>query len=200
MAAYHPFRTPLTEDPFFISIYDARQRHDELLVMESSWGNTRRDLSIHVQFTWFRRNIYGLESAGFEMPKQQLTHCAYFSQGYPVFITYEPGQGQQRTTYLNVSKKCLSRPIPVFLTCKGGSAGRKPTRRASVDRIRAEIASMRTTDDLERITPLIWTELTTHGRKFFFRCGMFIMNDSDKKAQIFLHPGRGVPGRTSYGF
>ena len=32
----------------------------------------------------------GLESAGFEMPKQQLTHCAYFSQGYLVFITYEP--------------------------------------------------------------------------------------------------------------
>ena len=35
------------------------------------------------------------------------------------------------------------------------------TRRASVDRVRAEIASMRTTSDLESITPLIWNELTT---------------------------------------
>jgi signal transduction histidine kinase len=57
-------------------------------------------------------------------------------------------------------------------------------KRASVDRVRAEIASMRTTKDLERITPLIWNELTTLGVPFI-RCGVFIMDE--EKQQIETH-------------
>ena len=58
-------------------------------------------------------------------------------------------------------------------------------KRASVDRVRAEIASMRTTSDLERITPLIWNELTTLGVPFI-RCGVFIMDDDQQQVQSFL--------------
>jgi hypothetical protein len=47
-------------------------------------------------------------------------------------------------------------------------------RRASLDRVRAEIASMRTVDDLQRITPIIWHELTSLGVPFV-RCGVFII-------------------------
>ncbi|HEY2350549.1 MAG TPA: ATP-binding protein, partial [Puia sp.] len=64
------------------------------------------------------------------------------------------------------------------------------TRRASVDRIRAEIASMRTTSDLERITPLIWNELTTIGVPFT-RCGVFIMNEEQQQINIFLSTPEG---------
>jgi len=58
-------------------------------------------------------------------------------------------------------------------------------RQASLDRVRAEIASMRTTQDLERITPLIWQELTTLGVPFI-RCGVFIMNEHEQQIQTFL--------------
>ncbi|MES1219822.1 MAG: ATP-binding protein [Bacteroidota bacterium] len=58
-------------------------------------------------------------------------------------------------------------------------------KRASVDRVRAEIASMRTTSDLERITPLIWNELTTLGVPFI-RCGVFIMDEEKQQVQSFL--------------
>jgi signal transduction histidine kinase len=56
---------------------------------------------------------------------------------------------------------------------------------ASLDRVRAEIASMRNTNDLQRITPLIWKELRTLNISFV-RCGVFIMDDTDQKIQIFL--------------
>jgi adenylate cyclase len=36
-------------------------------------------------------------------------------------------------------------------------------RRGNVDRVRAEIATMRTSGDLERVMPLIWQELTEQG-------------------------------------
>ena len=70
---------------------------------------------------------------------------------------------------------------------------RETVQRASVDRIRAEIASMRTTTDLERITPLIWNELTTIGVPFM-RCGVFIMDEEQQEVHTFISTpeGKGV--------
>jgi signal transduction histidine kinase len=58
-------------------------------------------------------------------------------------------------------------------------------KRASLDRVRAEIASMRTTGDLERIQPLIWNELKTLDVPFI-RCGVFIMDEAKQEVQVFL--------------
>jgi signal transduction histidine kinase len=58
-------------------------------------------------------------------------------------------------------------------------------RSASLDRVRAEIASMRTKQDLERITPLIWKELTTLGIPFV-RCGVFIMDEQEELLHAYL--------------
>jgi signal transduction histidine kinase len=44
---------------------------------------------------------------------------------------------------------------------------------------------MRTTEDLERITPLVWQELTTLGIPFI-RCGVFIIDEADNSVQAFL--------------
>ncbi|MGK2860352.1 MAG: sensor histidine kinase, partial [Chitinophagaceae bacterium] len=63
-------------------------------------------------------------------------------------------------------------------------------KRASVDRVRAEIASMRTTSDLERIQPLIWNELKTLGVPFI-RCGVFIMDEEKQELQTMLSTPEG---------
>ena len=68
---------------------------------------------------------------------------------------------------------------------KAEAQAREAIKRASVDRVRAEIASMRTTNDLERITPLIWNELTILGVPFI-RCGVFIMDDEQQQVHTFL--------------
>src|SRR5258705_11986735 len=62
---------------------------------------------------------------------------------------------------------------------------REAVRQASLDRVRAEIASMRTTKDLEKITPLIWNELTILNIPFI-RCGVFIMDEGQKLIHTFL--------------
>ena len=62
---------------------------------------------------------------------------------------------------------------------------REAEQQASLDRVRAEIASMRTTDDLQKITPLIWRELTTLGVPFF-RCGIFIIDEPNAVAHAYL--------------
>ena len=55
----------------------------------------------------------------------------------------------------------------------------------ALDRVRAETASMRTTGDLEKITPLIWDELTTLGVPFI-RCGVLIMDEEQQQIHSFL--------------
>jgi signal transduction histidine kinase/ketosteroid isomerase-like protein len=62
---------------------------------------------------------------------------------------------------------------------------KEAVKQAALDRVRAEIASMRTTADLERITPLIWRELTTLGIPFV-RCGVFIMDEEKQTIRTFL--------------
>ena len=63
-------------------------------------------------------------------------------------------------------------------------------RQSSLERVRAEIASMRTADDLQRITPLVWQELISLGVPFF-RCGVFIVDDEQKIAHMYFSTPEG---------
>jgi signal transduction histidine kinase len=65
-------------------------------------------------------------------------------------------------------------------------------REASLDRVRAEIASMRHADDLQRITPLMWRELKTLDVPFF-RCGVLIINEQTERADYYLSTPEGRP-------
>ncbi len=62
---------------------------------------------------------------------------------------------------------------------------RKAVREASLDRVRAEIASMRSIEDLQRITPLMWRELNIL-KVPFVRCGVFIVDEVLNKVQLYL--------------
>ena len=68
---------------------------------------------------------------------------------------------------------------------KSEAQARDAVRQASLDRVRAEIASMRTIGDLDRITPLIWNELTILGVPFI-RCGVFIMDEPQQLIHTYL--------------
>ncbi|EAZ82016.1 sensor histidine kinase [Algoriphagus machipongonensis] len=65
-------------------------------------------------------------------------------------------------------------------------------RQSALDRVRAEIASMRNTEDLQRITPLIWRELLTLGVPFF-RCGLMIVDEKEEKVRFYLSTPDGSP-------
>jgi len=62
---------------------------------------------------------------------------------------------------------------------------REAVKQAALDRVRAEVASMRTTSDLDRITPTVWNELTILGIPFT-RCGVFIMDNVEQQVHTFL--------------
>ena len=68
---------------------------------------------------------------------------------------------------------------------KAEERARDVLKKTALDRVRGQIASMRSTGDLERITPLIWNELKTLGVPFI-RCGVFIINEEAQNIQMYL--------------
>ncbi|SDA87499.1 His Kinase A (phospho-acceptor) domain-containing protein [Algoriphagus alkaliphilus] len=70
------------------------------------------------------------------------------------------------------------------------SSARAAMRQASLDRVRADISSMRNADDLGRITPLVFNELTTLGIPFI-RCGVFIVHENKSNVEIYLSTPEG---------
>ena len=65
-------------------------------------------------------------------------------------------------------------------------------RQASLDRIRAEIASMRSAEDLQQITPIIWDELKKMAIPFI-RCGVFIIDEEKELSHTYLSTSQGDP-------
>ena len=58
-------------------------------------------------------------------------------------------------------------------------------KQASIDRIRGQVASMRSTDDLKHIIPLMWQELSMLNVPFI-RCGVFIMDETESVIRAYL--------------
>jgi signal transduction histidine kinase len=128
--------------------------------------------------------MVNLAEAGFAIPSFQIIHCAFFTQGYLMFISYEPCP--EAYDIFKRFAKVFEQTYTRFLDLQRAEAqAREAIKRASVDRVRAEIASMRTTVDLERIQPLIWNELKILGVPFI-RCGVFIMNDGQQEVNTLL--------------
>jgi signal transduction histidine kinase len=114
---------------------------------------------------------------------------------YGTFLPFSVGclYAWSETSYNDAEIKILKRFATIIdLTFrryielqKSEANAREAVKQAALDRIRADIASMRTIADLERITPLIWNELTILGVPFI-RCGVFIMDEEQKLIHTFL--------------
>jgi len=116
---------------------------------------------------------------------RRLQNCAFFSQGYLLLSSHLPITDEMMQLLLRFAK-VFQQTYTRFLDLqRAETQAREAIKRASVDRVRAEIASMRTSTDLERITPLVWNELTTLDVPFI-RCGVFIMDEEKQQVQTHL--------------
>jgi signal transduction histidine kinase len=112
-------------------------------------------------------------------------HVYYFEEGGLYTFSYDE--------HSEATRQILKKFAAVFALTfrryqdlkKSEANAREAIKRAALDRIRADIASMRTVSDLDRITPLIWNELNILGVPSI-RCGVFIMDESQKLIHTFL--------------
>ncbi|MFZ1805721.1 MAG: ATP-binding protein [Cyclobacteriaceae bacterium] len=130
------------------------------------------------------KNIAGLEAIVYQIPRTVFS-IAYLTQGAVLVAGDTPLSDEGAAILQRFAKVVDFTYTRVEDLQKAEQRSLEAIRSASLDRVRAEIASMRTTKDLERITPVIWRELTTLGIPFV-RSGVFIMDDEHKKISTYL--------------
>ncbi len=175
----------------FARIYEAAQR-GEILYVEELNGKV---LEAHYKFMHSllggAERFKGLAASGLQLPAIQILHNAFFSHGYLLFITIEPVP--ELWEVFKRFAKVFEQTYTRFLDLQKAEAqAREAIKASSLDRVRGEIASMRNADDLQRITPLVWRELTALGVPFF-RCGVMIINEEEEKVRFYLSTPDGHP-------
>jgi len=98
------------------------------------------------------------------------------------FVPFSPENSSIFKKFAHVFSQTYRRYLDLQ---KAEAQAREAVKQSSLDRVRGQIASMRTVDDLQRITPVIWRELNSLDVPFI-RCGVFIVEEGKSNVHIYL--------------
>ncbi|HLO81053.1 MAG TPA: ATP-binding protein [Chitinophagaceae bacterium] len=175
-----PFKTSSSED-VFQRIFEAEQNGERLFVEEMRGEVNQTHYRYMLSIPDFRKIV---EQFNFPIPEFQIIHCAFFSQGYLMFISFEPVP-EAHDLFMRFAK-VFEQTYTRFLDLKKAEAlAKEALKQASLDRIRGQVASMRSAEDLEHIIPMLWHELSMLNVPFI-RCGLFIMNEAESIVNVYL--------------
>ncbi|RPA68673.1 sensor histidine kinase [Cyclobacteriaceae bacterium YHN15] len=137
-----------------------------------------------------KSDLFGTSNFYGETIPDRTYHLYKFSNGYigaaaPGEISSESWELLKRATTVFSFAYTRFRDLQM-----AQASARTAMRQASLDRVRAEISSMRHVNDLDRITPLIFKELTVLGVPFI-RCGVFIIQEKQKIVEAYLSSPEG---------
>jgi signal transduction histidine kinase len=142
----------------------------------------------------YRKQV--LQNFQLEEDAQRTTHPKEYGYYFPfseglMYAWHTEPYNEEEIKILNRFKTVFDLTFRRYLELKRAERNAlEALRSAALDRVRAEIASMRTQNDLERITPLIWKELHVLNVPFV-RCGVFIMDEAAAKIHSFLSTPEG---------
>jgi signal transduction histidine kinase len=124
---------------------------------------------------------YDIES----LPSGQFQNAFFFSEGALFAFTDQPMQAEASMIFKRFAG-VFGQTYTRFLDLQKAEAqAREAIKRSSLDRVRGQIASMRSARDLEHITPIIWNELKALDVPFI-RCGVFFVDNEQSRVQVYL--------------
>jgi len=83
------FKTSSSEDVFF-HIHEAAQRGETLFIAEQGGEELETHYRYMASIPVFRDVMEKMAQTGLSVPTFQIIHCAFFSQGYLMFISFDP--------------------------------------------------------------------------------------------------------------
>ena len=157
-----PFRAPLTEDPSFIHFREAYERGETFFVEEIGG----EELVAHYKYV--RSQPTGGEiqdaifEAGHQLPTFQIFHCAYFLQGFLLFITYEPVP--EAWDVFKRFAKVFEQTYTRFLDLQKAEAqAREAQIQLALERVRARTMAMHKSEELAETAHVLFQQLIELG-------------------------------------
>jgi len=167
--------------------------HPMLVGLKKAWKNGSKNYSYYYTTKDVRTYYEALNNepeypfnANLEtLPEQEFHQSFIYSSGI-IFAFSKNPISEESSNILARFAAVFGQTYRRFLDLKKAELQAKDAiKQASLDRVRGEIASMRATEDLQRITPLVFNELTILGVPFF-RCGVFIVHEKEKNLEVYL--------------
>ncbi|WP_441000504.1 two-component regulator propeller domain-containing protein [Fodinibius sp. SL11] len=183
---------PFLDRPIFKCLRDAIKEEKDFLVEKYS-KEEKGEFFEHL----FKHQPW--RSVPEEMKKQLLslpggyTRSVTISQNTSIFIINNTGErfSNKDNEILKRFGKIFEQSYIRFLDLQKAEAhSQEVMKQASLDRVRGEISSMRSSEDLQQIIPVIWRELTAIGIPFF-RCGVCILDDHESTIRFYLSASDG---------
>jgi signal transduction histidine kinase len=149
---------PLTEDIFFIQIKEARQKKLDFVELISSGKELQETYRYMSDLPGRKEVLDKLLNAGFQLPTIQFTHCAFFSQGYLMFITVEP-KPEAHDIFKRFAK-VFEQTYTRFLDLqKSEEQAREAQIEAALERVRSRTMAMQNSDELAELVATVFKEL-----------------------------------------
>ncbi len=124
---------------------------------------------------------YDIES----LPARQFQNAFFFAEGAIFAFTDKPMEAEASMIFKRFAG-VFGQTYTRFLDLqKAERQARESIKQSSLDRVRGQIASMRTAHDLENITPIIWKELKVLEVPFI-RCGVFFVDKEESNVRVYL--------------
>ena len=186
-----PFLVPYTEHSISADIYKAKENGTGYLSKLYAPEEKNQYFEFLIKHTDYKHLPEYAKKLLLE--SEQYGVSIAFEKNTAIFIPTNTGKllSDDEMKILKRFTKVFEQVYVRFIDLQKAEANAKEAvRQASVDRVRAEIASMRTTKDLEKITPLIWNELSILHIPFI-RCGVFIMNEEEQQMNVHLSTPEG---------
>jgi len=181
----HEFFFSIDEPTSIAKIYDAWKKGKNTVIVDLTGQNLQ-------DWLHFVKDEAKLPLDETEIKGRRVQQAAFFSQGFLLFTTHEPVTEEVMQLLLRFAQVFDLAYTRFRDLLRAEDQTRKAIRSSALDRVRAEIASMRTVSDLQRITPIIWHELTVLGIPFI-RCGVFIIDEANENVRIYLSAPDGHP-------
>jgi len=171
--------------------------HEKTVVAKlyKGWQAGLKSMNVDLTGEEFRNWLSYVRSTGLivkdeHFNNRRVHNVAFFNQGWLNISSLEP-VADEMLKILERFAAVYNLTYTRFLDLQKAEFNAKEAiKQAALDRIRADIASMRTFSDLDRITPIIWNELSILGISFI-RCGVFIMDDEEQLIHTFLSTPEG---------
>lgn len=176
-----PFNLPLNGEPVLDARYEAWKQRVPVFKQLVSGEELKRT----IEFTLPYMGNKEAEEITRNAPDSIIFYCGNFEHGY-LSINSDTPLGAEAEVVLARFTRVFEQTYTRFLDLqKAEVSAQEAIKQSSLDRVRAEIASMRTAESLSCITPVVWHELTALGVPFF-RCGVFIIKEKEQLVHVYL--------------
>ncbi|MCJ7468230.1 MAG: ATP-binding protein [Maribacter sp.] len=158
------FKTDSSKD-VYLPIYEAAQRGESLYVIEQSGKELENHYGYLATIPTFRDIIMeNLKRENISIPTFQIIHCAFFSLGYLMFISYEPVN-----EFYDIFKRfaqVFEQTYTRFLDLQKAEAqAREAEIELALERVRARTMAMQKSDELTDVAAILFNQVNELGIK-----------------------------------